>query len=109
VDRDGREHSWLRLRSNGITLAGFRHGHAASLDGLPSDHAAQFRIGSGADAVSVRGRGAWDAGRTPGFEDIAASGPHRALAPAGRDAPVREPTDAALDPPASSMRRAASA
>ena len=56
--------------------------------------------------------GAWDAGRyTLGFEDIAASGPsHRALAPAGRDAPVRESHGRARSiRSASSMRRAASA
>ena len=49
VDRDGREHSWLRLRSNGITLAGFPITDTRlSLDGLPSDHTLTFRIGAGA-------------------------------------------------------------
>ena len=101
VDRDGREHSWLRLRSNGITLAGFPITDTRlSLDGLPSDHTLTFRIGSGADAVSVRGRGAWDAGRyTLGFEDIAASGPR--IVPWRLQAATHlsaSPSDAALDP-----------
>ena len=101
VDRDGHEHSWLRLRSNGITLAGFPITDTRlSLDGLPSDHTLTFRIGSGADAVSVRGRGAWDAGRyTLGFDDIAASGPR--IVPWRLQAATRltaSPTDAALEP-----------
>ena len=40
IDRDGREHSWLRLRSNGITLGGFAVSDTRlSLDGLTKDHA----------------------------------------------------------------------
>jgi translocation and assembly module TamB len=101
VDRDGQEHSWLRLRSNGITLAGFPITDTRlSLDGLPRDHALTFRIGAGEDAVSVRGRGAWDAGRyTLAFEDIAASGPR--IVPWRLQAATRlsaSPKDAALDP-----------
>jgi translocation and assembly module TamB len=101
IDRDGNENSWLRLRSNGITLAGFPITDTRlSLDGLPRDHAINFRIGSGADAVSVRGRGAWDAGRyTLSFEDIAASGPR--VVPWRLQAATRlsaSPTDAALEP-----------
>ena len=77
VDRDGREHSWLRLRSSGITLAGFPVTDTRlSLDGLPRDHALTFRIGSGQDSVSVRGRGAWDDGRySLAFDSIDANGP----------------------------------
>jgi translocation and assembly module TamB len=77
VDRDGREHSWLRLRSSGITVAGFPVTDTRlSLDGLPHDHALTFRIGSGQDSVSMRGRGAWVDGRyTLAFESIDANGP----------------------------------
>src|SRR6185295_3003802 len=96
-----REHSWLRLRSNGITLAGFPITDTRlSLDGLPRDHTLTFRIGAGEDAVSVRGRGAWDAGRyTLAFEDIAASGPR--IVPWRLQAATRlsaSPRDAALEP-----------
>ncbi len=35
IDREGREHSWLRLRSNGITLAGFAIIRHAPLAGRP--------------------------------------------------------------------------
>ena len=101
IDRDGKEHSWLRLRSNGITLAGFPITDTRlSLDGLPRDHTLTFRIGAGEDAVSVRGRGAWDAGRyTLAFEDIAASGPR--IVPWRLQAATRlsaSPKDAALEP-----------
>jgi translocation and assembly module TamB len=77
VDRDGREHSWLRLRSSGLTIAGFPITDTRlSLDGFPRDHALTFRIGSGQDSVSVRGRGGWDDGRyTLAFQSIDANGP----------------------------------
>ena len=77
IDRDGREHSWLRLRSNGITLGGFAVTDTRlSLDGLPKDHALTFRVGAGQDAVALRGRGAWvDDRYTLQLEEIAASGP----------------------------------
>ena len=77
VDRDGREHSWLRLRSSGMTIAGFPVTDTRlSLDGLPRDHALTFRVGSGQDSVSMRGRGAWVDGRyTLAFESIDANGP----------------------------------
>ena len=52
IDRDGREHSWLRLRSNGLRSAGFPLTDTRlSLDGLPRDHALAFRVGAGKDAV----------------------------------------------------------
>ena len=52
IDRDGREHSWLRLRSNGLTVAGFPLTDTRlSLDGLPRDHALELRVGAGKDAV----------------------------------------------------------
>ncbi|MGH8242190.1 MAG: translocation/assembly module TamB domain-containing protein [Steroidobacteraceae bacterium] len=77
IDRDNQEHSYLRLRSNGITLAGLPITDTRlSLDGLPQDHALNFRVGAGSDAVSLRGRGAYVSGRyTLELEDIAASGP----------------------------------
>ena len=60
IDRDGRKHSWLRLRSNGITVGGFAVTDTRlSLDGLPKDHALTFRVGAGQDAVALRGRGPW--------------------------------------------------
>jgi translocation and assembly module TamB len=89
VDREGREHSYLRLRSNGITLGDFAISDTRlSLDGLPKDHALTFRIGAGQDAVALRGRGAFDGERyTLSLEDLAATGP-RTL-PWRLDAPTR--------------------
>ncbi len=77
IDREGREHSWLRLRSNGITIAGFAISDTRlSLDGLAQDHALTFRVGAGRDAVSLRGRGGWADDRyTLALENITASGP----------------------------------
>ncbi len=77
VDRDGREHSWLRLRSNGLTVAGFPVTDTRlSLDGLPRDHSLTFRVGAGEDAVSLSGRGSWvDDRYTLRLESIDASGP----------------------------------
>ncbi len=77
VDRDGREHSWLRLRSNGLTVAGVPVTDTRlSLDGLPRDHSLTFRVGAGEDAVSLSGRGAWvDDRYTLRLESIDASGP----------------------------------
>lgn len=98
VDRDGREHSWLRLRSNGLTVGGFPITDTRlSLDGLPGDHTLTFRIGSGEDSVSMRGRGAWGDGRyTLAFESIDANGPRlvpwRLERPSRIAASVREGT-----------------
>ena len=77
IDREGREHSWLRLRSNGLTIAGFAISDTRlSLDGLAQDHALTFRVGAGQDAVSLRGRGGWADDRyTLALENITASGP----------------------------------
>ena len=77
IDRQNLKHSWLRLRSNGITLGGFALSDTRlSLDGLLQDHALNFRVGVGQDAVSLRGRGGWrDERYTLALEDIAASGP----------------------------------
>src|SRR5688572_9404912 len=101
IDREGREHSWLRLRSNGITLAGFAITDTRlSLDGLLQDHALNFRIGAGQDAVSLRGRGGWaDERYTLALQDIAASGPR--VVPWKLASPSRltaSGKDAALDP-----------
>jgi translocation and assembly module TamB len=77
LDRQNTKHSWLRLRSNGITLGGFALSDTRlSLDGLMQDHALTFRVGAGLDAVSLRGRGGWQDERyTLALEGIAASGP----------------------------------
>src|SRR5688572_26987751 len=77
IDRQNLKQSWLRLRSNGISLGGFAIADTRlSLDGLMQDHALNFRVGVGQDAVSLRGRGGWQDERyTLAFEDIAASGP----------------------------------
>ena len=77
IDRQGREHSWLRLRSNGIKVAGFAISDTRlALDGLAQDHALAFRVGAGQDAVALRGHGGWqDGGYTLALEDISATGP----------------------------------
>ena len=77
IDIDGHEHSWLRLRSNGIEVAGFPLTDTRlSLDGLAQDHTLTFRTGSGQDAVSLRGHGAWADDRyLLRLDSIAASGP----------------------------------
>ena len=101
IDRQNLKHSWLRLRSNGITLAGFALSDTRlSLDGLLQDHALNFRVGVGPDAVSLRGRGGWrDERYTLALEDIAASGPRVVpwrLANPSRITASR--SDAALEP-----------
>ncbi len=77
IDREGSEHSWLRLRSSGLTVAGFALTDTRlSLDGLPHDHELTFRVGVGADAVLLRGRGGYvDERFTLRLESIDASGP----------------------------------
>ena len=89
IDRDAREHSWLRLRSNGLTVAGFPLTDTRlSLDGLPQDHAFAFRVGAGKDAVMLRGRGAWvDERFTLSLDRIDASGPR--VVPWRLEAPTR--------------------
>jgi translocation and assembly module TamB len=74
---DGREHSWLRLRSSGITLAGFPISDTRlSLGGTPRAHTLDFRVGIGADSVSMRGQGSWaDGGYSLAFQSIDANGP----------------------------------
>ena len=101
IDREGREHSWLRLRSNGITLGGFAISDTRlSLDGLAQDHALTFRVGAGEDAVLLRGRGGWEDERyTLALESLSASGPRVAawnLASASRL--TASSRDAALEP-----------
>jgi translocation and assembly module TamB len=77
IDREGQEHSWVRLRSNGLTVAGFPiNDTRLSLDGLLHDHSLGFRVGAGEDAVVLRGRGAWQDNRYAlALERIDASGP----------------------------------
>ena len=101
IDRDGHEHSWLRLRSNGIEVAGFPVSDTRlSLDGLLQDHALTFRTGSGEDAVSLRGRGAWADDRyTLRLEGIDASGPR--VVPWRLESATRlsiSPRDTVVDP-----------
>jgi translocation and assembly module TamB len=101
IHREGREHSWLRLRSNGITLAGFAITDTRlSLDGLAQDHGLTFRVGAGQDAVLLRGRGGWaDERYALALENIAASGPRTVpwrLATASRLTASRR--EAALEP-----------
>ena len=100
-DRQNLKHSWLRLRSNGITVAGFAIADTRlSLDGLMQDHSVNFRVGAGQDAVSLRGRGGWaDERYTLALEDIAASGPR--VVPWKLASPSRftaSAADAVLDP-----------
>jgi len=78
IDREGRQHSWLRLRSNGITLGGIAISDTRlALDGLTGNHSLRFRVGAGQDAVSLRGRGAFAEGRyTLQLEDLETSGPN---------------------------------
>ncbi len=101
IDRQNLKQSWLRLRSNGISLGGFAIADTRlSLDGLMQDHALNFRVGVGQDAVSLRGRGGWQDERyTLALEDIAASGPRVVpwkLASASRL--TASSRDAALEP-----------
>ncbi len=101
VDRNGREHSWLRLRSNGIALGGLAISDTRlALDGLTGDHALRFRVGAGQDALSLRGRGAYADGRYGlRVEGIDASGPR--LVPWRLESPGRlaaDPRNVVLDP-----------
>jgi translocation and assembly module TamB len=101
IDREGRQHSWLRLRSNGITLGGVAISDTRlALDGLTGNHSLRFRVGAGEDAVSLRGRGAFADGRyTLQLEDLEASGPN--LVPWQLESPgqlAAGRSDAALDP-----------
>jgi len=77
IDRGGQDHSWLRLRSNGISASGFPiNDTRLALDGLTGDHALRFRVGSGQDALSLHGHGAWVDGQyTLRLEGTEASGP----------------------------------
>ena len=101
IDRQGRAHSWLRLRSNGITVGGFAISDTRlALDGLTGDHALNFRLGAGQDALSLRGRGAWSDGRyTLRLDGLEASGPR--LVPWTLESPgllAADAGNAALDP-----------
>jgi translocation and assembly module TamB len=101
VDRNGLQHSWLRLRSNGITLGGLAISDTRlALDGLSGDHTLRLRVGAGQDAVALRGRGGFADGRySLQLEGIDASGPR--LVPWQLEAPGRlaaDPRNVSLDP-----------
>lgn len=80
VDRGNREHSWLRLRSSGLVIAGFALTDTRlSFDGLLRDHAVEFRAGMGDDAVELLGRGGHSDGRyRMQMQTVAATGPRTA-------------------------------
>jgi len=101
IDREGSSNSWLRLRSSGITVGGFAITDTRlALDGLTGDHALRFRVGTGEDALSLRGRGAWQDGQyTLRLEGIEASGPR--LVPWRLESPgtlAASRREASLDP-----------
>ena len=80
VDLDNREHSWLRLRSNGLAIAGQALTDTRlSFDGLLNDHSVEFRAGMGDDAVELLGRGSHADGRyTLQMQKVAGAGPRAA-------------------------------
>jgi translocation and assembly module TamB len=77
VDLDDREMSWLRVRSNGLVIAGMPLTDTRlSASGQLRDHSIEFRVGAGEDAVSVRGRGAYvDSQFTLQMQEVTAVGP----------------------------------
>ena len=80
VDHGNRDHSWLRLRSNGLVIAGQALTDTRlSFDGLLQDHAVEFRAGMGDDAVELLGRGGHSDGRHRlQLQKVAATGPRAA-------------------------------
>ena len=80
VDLGNREHSWLRLRSSGLAIAGQALTDTRlSFDGLLGDHAVAFRVGVGDDAVELLGRGSYADGRfSLQMQKLAATGPRTA-------------------------------
>ncbi|MGE3393145.1 MAG: translocation/assembly module TamB domain-containing protein [Steroidobacteraceae bacterium] len=80
VDLDNREHSWLRLRSSGLVIAGQALTDTRlSFDGLLKDHAVEFRAGLGDDAVELLGRGGHADGRyRMQMQKVATTGPRTA-------------------------------
>jgi translocation and assembly module TamB len=77
VDLDDREMSWIRLRSNGLVIAGLPLTDTRlSVGGRLRDHSIEFRVGAGEDAVSLRGRGAYvDSRFTLRMQEVTAVGP----------------------------------
>ncbi len=77
VDLDDRTLSWIRLRSNGMEVAGFPLTDLRlSADGRVREHAIELRVGAGENAVTVRGQGAWvDSRFTLGMQEVTAVGP----------------------------------
>ena len=77
VDLDDRTLSWVRLRSNGLEVAGFPLTDLRlSANGRMREHTIDLRVGAGEDAVTVRGQGAWvDSRFTLGMQEVTAVGP----------------------------------
>jgi len=77
VDLDDRGMSWIRVRSNGLVIAGMPLTDTRlSAGGQLRDHSIEFRVGAGEDAVSIRGRGAYvDSRFTLLLQDVTAVGP----------------------------------
>jgi len=77
VDLDDREMSWIRVRSNGLVIAGMPLTDTRlSAGGRLRDHSIEFRVGAGEDAVTVRGRGAYvDSRFTLQMQEVTAIGP----------------------------------
>lgn len=77
VDLDDRTMSWVRLRSNGLEVAGFPLTDLRlSANGRMRGHTIELRVGARDDAVTVRGQGAWvDSRFTLGMQEVTAVGP----------------------------------
>jgi translocation and assembly module TamB len=77
VDLDDRGTSWIRVRSNGLVIAGLPLTDTRlSANGKLRDHTIEFRVGAGEDAVSLRGRGAYvDSRFTLQMQEVTAVGP----------------------------------
>jgi translocation and assembly module TamB len=89
VDLQDRDTSWLRLRTSGLSVAGFELADTRlSLDGLWRDHAMEFRVGTADDAVELQGRGAAiDGAYSLQLQRLVAGGPR--LQPWSLEAPAR--------------------
>ncbi len=89
VDLEDRETSWLRLRSSGLSVAGYAIADTRlSLDGLWRDHTMEFRVGTASDALELRGRGAAaDGAYSLQLQRLVADGPQ--LPPWTLEAPAR--------------------
>jgi translocation and assembly module TamB len=89
IDLEDRQTSWLRLRTAGLRIAGQTLADVRlSLDGLMRDHRVEFRVGAGADAVTLLARG-WHLDQRYALEaqSIVATGPR--TSPYQIEAPTR--------------------